>query len=101
MRTDLMKRFTTLALAATLLVVLGAGSEAAAARQKQYDRGTAPRPRPSAGPTSGEPDQTGSNGAPAPPKMGQTVQIRAVTGTGQITLQQWLSAWGRIYLKRS
>ena len=98
MRTKLHSRFITLALVVTFLVALGAGSEAAAARHKQYDRGAAPRPRPMVGPSSGEPDQT--NGLPAPPKMGQTAIQRNEPVVGVLNFHQWMVAWAQLHLKR-
>lgn len=99
MRTNHHSRFITLALVVTFVVALGAGTEAAAARQKQYDRGTAPRPRPLVGPTAGEPDQT--NGLPAPPKVGQTAIQRVEPVYGGLTLHQWMMVWAQQYLRRS
>ncbi|MEO5987725.1 MAG: hypothetical protein ABIU54_10340 [Candidatus Eisenbacteria bacterium] len=99
MRTKHHSRFITLALVVTFMVALGAGSEAAAARQTKYDRVSAPRPRPSVGPYSGEPDQT--NGLPAPPKVGQTASQRVVPVYGGLTMHQWMLVWALQYLKRS
>ncbi len=99
MRKDHNRSLITLALAVTLLVTLGAGSEAAAARQKSYDRIGAPRPRPMAGPSSGEPDQT--NGAPAPPKVDRMGRQYVGSGQGGLMFHQWMMVWARTYLKRS
>jgi hypothetical protein len=98
MRTNQNRWFITLALVATFIVALGAGSEAVAGH-KNAARGTTSPPRPSVGPCSGEPD-VGQTGIPSPPKLGTTVMRRPVSGEGTLTFQQWMALWARQFLKR-
>lgn len=96
MRTNHTKRFITLALVAVFTVALGAGSDVSAARLKLYS-GKHSYPKPTATPTSGEPDQT--NGTPPPPKVDKLSLRRSGSGI-DLTFKQWVATWGRITLKR-
>ena len=96
MRTNYTKRLIKLALVAVFTVALGAGSEVSAARLKPYN-GKNSYPKPTATPTSGEPDQT--NGAPPPPKVEKLAMQRSGSGI-DLTFKQWVATWGRITLKR-
>ena len=95
MRTNHTHRLITLALVAVFTVALGAGSDASAARLKYNGKNSYPRP--TATPTSGEPDQT--NGAPPPPKVEKLAMQRSGSGI-DLTFKQWVATWGRITLKR-